>query len=73
MYNIIIKIKGKISWKQSQSQKMLGEFAPSQEQVEKCTEMAHNNPKEAYKEVMVFGRSAQEKMVENKGVNYGNQ
>lgn len=47
--------------------KTLGEFAPSQEQVEKWTEMAHNNPKEAYKEVMTFGRSAQAKMVESKG------
>ena len=47
--------------------KALGEFAPSQEQVEKWTEMAHNNPKEAYKEVMTFGRSAQAKMVESKG------
>ena len=46
--------------------KTLGEFAPSQEQVEKWTEMAHNNPKEAYKEVMTFGRNAQAKMVENK-------
>ena len=47
--------------------KTLGEFAPSQEQIEKWTEMAHNNPKEAYKEVMTFGRSAQAKMVESKG------
>lgn len=45
--------------------KTLGEFAPSQEQVEKWTEMAHNNPKEAYKEVMTFGRNAQAKMAEN--------
>ena len=44
--------------------KTLGEFAPSQEQVEKWTEMAHNNPKEAYKEVMTFGRNAQAKMAE---------
>lgn len=42
--------------------KTLGEFAPSQEQVEKWTEMAHNNPKEAYKEVMTFGRNAQANM-----------
>ena len=47
--------------------KTLGEFAPSQEQVEKWTEMAHNNPKEAYKEVMTFGRMQQAKMAENKG------
>ena len=47
--------------------KTLGEFAPSQEQIEKWTEMAHNNPKETYKEVMTFGRNAQAKMVENKG------
>lgn len=47
--------------------KTLGEFAPSQEQVEKWTEMAHNNPKEAYKEVMTFGRNAQAKMAESKG------
>ena len=46
--------------------KTLGEFAPSQEQVEKWTEMAHNNPKEAYKEVLTFGRNAQAKMAENK-------
>lgn len=46
--------------------KMLGEFAPSQEQVEKWTEMAHNNPKEAYKEVMAFGKNATAKMAENK-------
>lgn len=52
--------------------KTLGEFAPSQEQVEKWTEMAHNNPKEAYKEVMAFGRNAQAKMVESKGVNHVN-
>lgn len=47
--------------------KTLGEFAPSQEQVEKWTEMAHNNPKEAYKEVMTFGKNATAKMVESKG------
>ena len=47
--------------------KMLGEFAPSQEQVEKWTEMAHNNPKEAYKEVMTFGKNATAKMAESKG------
>lgn len=47
--------------------KALGEFAPSQEQIEKWTEMAHNNPKEAYKEVMTFGKNAQAKMVESKG------
>lgn len=47
--------------------KTLGEFAPSQEQVEKWTEMAHNNPKEVYKEVMTFGRNAQAKMAESKG------
>lgn len=47
--------------------KSLGEFAPSQEQVEKWTEMAHNNPKEAYKEVMTFGKNATAKMAENKG------
>lgn len=47
--------------------KTLGEFAPSQEQVEKWTEMAHNNPKETYKEVMTFGRNAQAKMAESKG------
>ena len=47
--------------------KTLGGFAPSQEQVEKWTEMAHNNPKEAYKEVLTFGRNAQAKMAENKG------
>lgn len=47
--------------------KTLGEFAPSQEQVEKWTEMAHNNPKEAYKEVLTFGRNAQAKMAESKG------
>lgn len=46
--------------------KTLGEYAPSQEQVEKWTEMAHNNPKETYKEVMAFGKNAQAKMVENK-------
>lgn len=46
--------------------KSLGEFAPSQEQVEKWTEMAHNNPKEAYKEVMAFGKNATAKMAENK-------
>ena len=44
--------------------KTLGEFAPSQEQVEKWTEMAHNNPKEAYKEVMTFGKNATAKMAE---------
>lgn len=47
--------------------KALGEFAPSQEQIEKWTEMAHNNPKEAYKEVMTFGKNAQAKMAESKG------
>lgn len=47
--------------------KTLGEFAPSQEQVEKWTEMAHNNPKEAYKEVMTFGKNATAKMAESKG------
>lgn len=47
--------------------KTLAEFAPSQEQVEKWTEMAHNNPKEAYKEVLTFGRNAQAKMAESKG------
>lgn len=46
--------------------KSLGEFAPSPEQVEKWTEMAHNNPKEAYKEVMTFGKNATAKMAENK-------
>lgn len=46
--------------------KMLGEFAPSPEQVEKWTEMAHNNPKEAYKQVMAFGKNATAKMAENK-------
>ena len=46
--------------------KSLGEFAPSPEQVEKWTEMAHNNPKEAYKEVMAFGKNATAKMAENK-------
>lgn len=46
--------------------KMLGEFAPSQEQIEKWVEMAHNNPKEAYKEVMTFGKNATAKMAENK-------
>lgn len=46
--------------------KSLGDFAPSQEQVEKWTEMAHNNPKEAYKEVMAFGKNATAKMAENK-------
>lgn len=46
--------------------KSLGEFAPSQEQVEKWTEMAHNNPKEAYKQVMAFGKEATAKMAENK-------
>lgn len=47
--------------------KTLGEFAPSQEQVEKWTEMAHNNPKGAYKEVMTFGKNATAKMAESKG------
>lgn len=47
--------------------KTLGEFAPSQEQIEKWVEMAHNNPKEAYKEVMTFGKNATAKMVESKG------
>ena len=47
--------------------KMLGEFAPSQEQVEKWTEMAHNNPKETYKQVMAFGKEATAKMAESKG------
>lgn len=47
--------------------KTLGEFAPSQEQIEKWVEMAHNNPKEAYKEVMTFGKNATAKMAENKG------
>ena len=47
--------------------KTLGEFAPSQEQIEKWTEMAHNNPKEAYKEVMTFGKNATAKMAESKG------
>lgn len=47
--------------------KTLGEFAPSQEQIEKWVEMAHNNPKEAYKEVLTFGRNAQAKMAESKG------
>lgn len=47
--------------------KALGEFAPSQEQIEKWTEMAHNNPKEAYKEVMTFGKNAQAKMAESNG------
>ena len=47
--------------------KSLGEFAPSQEQIEKWVEMAHNNPKEAYKEVMTFGKNATAKMAENKG------
>jgi putative erf recombinase len=46
--------------------KSLGEFAPSQEQIEKWVEMAHNNPKEAYKEVMTFGKNATAKMAENK-------
>lgn len=46
--------------------KSLGEFAPSPEQVEKWTEMAHNNPKEAYKQVMAFGKEATAKMAENK-------
>jgi putative erf recombinase len=46
--------------------KSLGDFAPSQEQVEKWTEMAHNNPKEAYKQVMAFGKEATAKMAENK-------
>lgn len=46
--------------------KSLGEFAPSPEQVEKWTEMAHNNPKEAYKQVMAFGKNATAKMAENK-------
>ena len=46
--------------------KSLGDFAPSPEQVEKWTEMAHNNPKEAYKEVMAFGKNATAKMAENK-------
>jgi putative erf recombinase len=46
--------------------KTLGDFAPSPEQVEKWTEMAHNNPKEAYKEVMAFGKNATAKMAENK-------
>ena len=46
--------------------KLLGEFAPSQEQIEKWVEMAHNNPKEAYKEVMTFGKNATAKMAENK-------
>lgn len=46
--------------------KTLGEFAPSPEQVEKWTEMAHNNPKEAYKEVMAFGKNATAKIAENK-------
>ena len=46
--------------------KTLGDFAPSQEQVEKWTEMAHNNPKEAYKQVMAFGKNATAKMAENK-------
>ena len=47
--------------------KSLGEFAPSQEQIEKWVEMAHNNPKEAYKEVMTFGKNATAKMAESKG------
>ena len=47
--------------------KLLGDFAPSPEQVEKWTEMAHNNPKEAYKQVMAFGKEATAKMAENKG------
>ena len=47
--------------------KTLGEFAPSQEQIEKWVEMAHNNPKEAYKEVMTFGKNATAKMAESKG------
>lgn len=46
--------------------KSLGDFAPSPEQVEKWTEMAHNNPKEAYKQVMAFGKEATAKMAENK-------
>ena len=33
----------------------------------KWTEMAHNNPKEAYKQVMAFGKEATAKMAENKG------
>lgn len=47
--------------------KTLGEFAPSQEQVEKWIEKAHNDPKATYKEVMAFGTNATAKMAKNKG------
>lgn len=45
----------------------LGEYSPSQEQVEKWIEKAHNDPKATYKEVMTFGNNATAKMAKNKG------
>lgn len=45
----------------------LGEYSPSQEQVEKWIEKAHNDPKATYKEVMAFGTNATAKMSKNKG------
>ena len=45
----------------------LGEYSPSQEQVEKWIEKAHNDPKATYKEVMTFGTNATAKMAKNKG------
>jgi putative erf recombinase len=45
----------------------LGEYSPTQEQVEKWIEKAHNDPKATYKEVMTFGQNATAKMAKNKG------
>lgn len=45
----------------------LGEYSPTQEQVEKWIEKAHNDPKATYKEVMAFGQNATAKMAKNKG------
>lgn len=45
----------------------LGEYSPTQEQVEKWIEKAHNDPKATYKDVMAFGQNATAKMAKNKG------
>lgn len=45
----------------------LGEYSPTQEQVEKWIEKAHNDPEATYKEVMAFGQNATAKMAKNKG------
>lgn len=66
-YNIIIKSKkkGELLWQQTQEQ--LGEYFPSQEQVEKWIEKAHNDPKATYKEVLAYGENAIAKVAKNKG------